>query len=496
MIILLIHQYPSAPSWESSPGYYSTGLAVWDINRDDYPDVIVSNGNDMASQPVVMYGGAYPLPSTSPTWSSAMNQYHGHLALGDVDGDGDMDLVVAGFSGYYDGWNRQVNALYLNIDGTFTDTPVWVSDSGRCFGVSVGDANGDGLADFLFSCGNDYSSDPEPARLYVSDGSTLTGPVWQTPDSIYSLGAKFLDVDNDGDLDLFLGLSPGRHRLYLNRDGMLDSTPVWESEREGFANQIAVGDINGDGWTDVVVANTFQFSPDSSRVEVYLNVGGTLETSPSWTTYDPGQYHSAVALGDLDRDGDPDLVVGGWWDPITIYENLGGYLSSSPVWSWQPSNPYDLVAEYLLLSEVSLNLFVAEDTFNVSYPQHVVKLHFHPAIKVESVLVDGRPVPYTVSGESGWLSVPKDSLSSSSQIVVRYLCAIHPDLVVSNWEDSRGNFIFVHTDDIGVEETKASAPIPSGGVWYDVSGRRLEEPRGRGIYFQRTESGVRRVIRF
>ncbi len=462
------------------------------MDGDGYLDVVVSNGNDMATQRVELYGGTSGLPFTSPSWSSSVSMYHGHLALGDVDGDGDMDLAVAGFSGYYAGWNRQVNTLYVNTGTGFSPTPAWVSDSGRCFGVATGDVNGDGLADFLFSCGNDYSSDPERARLYVSDGNTLVGPVWETKDSVYSLGAKFFDVDKDGDLDLFLGLSPGRHRLYLNLGGHLDTLPVWESDSVGFANRIAVGDINGDGWEDVVVANTFQFSPSNSRFEVYLNTGGGLETSPSWVSYDPGDYHSAVALADVDGDGDNDLVGGGWWDPLMLFENLGGVLARSPVWTWQPPSQYDLVSEHIVLTDVDgSSTSTRVDTFYLVNPEHVVKLSNFPVVRVLSVSLDGRNVPYVLLYESGYLSVPRDSVGTSSTLIVRYSYARTPDLVVSNWENGRGNFIFLNTVGISVRERPVYL---HGGRVYDVSGRRVERVK-RGVYF--VEEGgkvVRRII--
>ena len=491
-MIFLLSTLGSSPAWESQIGRYSTGLAVADVDGDGYPDVVVSNGNDMDTQRVEVYSGGLPLPSNVPSWFSSVLQYHGHLALGDVDGDGDLDIAVAGYSGYSTGWGKQVNTLYVNTGSSFTTSPVWVSDSGRCFGVASGDVNGDGLADFLFSCGNDYSSDSQPAQLYVSDGTTLIGPVWQTPDSIYSLGAEFLDVDNDGDLDLFLGLSPGRSRLYLNHGGVLDTVPVWESARSGFANRIAIGDVNGDGWPDVVVAHTFQGTPDSSRVELYLNVGGTLDTLPVWMSYDPGQYHSAVALGDVDGDGDYDLAVGGWWDPLVVFENVGGTFSSYPVWYWQPSRPSDLVTENIVFTDIDLSsTVVVVDTFLLSPPAHVVRLSHVPVISVSSVLLDGRPVPYTFSSESGYLSVPVDSLSPSSTLVVSYTTTTLPDLVVSNWERTRGNFIFLNAENTAVPLIY-NPPLRPG--IYDVSGRRVRKI-GRGVYFVLDKRGVRKVIK-
>jgi len=481
------------PAWESEAGFHSTGLAAWDFNRDNYADLMIANGGYVARQPLTFYTGTYDLPPFTPTRILGLNSYHGHLALGDVNGDGLMDIVVAGFSGHLEGWNRQVNALYLNRGDSFPTYPDWVSDSGRCFGVASGDVNGDGLADFLFSCGNHYSSNPEPARLYVSDGSTLIGPVWQTPDSIYSWGAKFFDVDNDGDLDLFLGLSPGRHRLYLNHGGVLDTVPVWESDREGFADGIAIGDVNGDGWLDVVVANPFPSSPDSSRVELYLNVGGTLEPSSSWEFRAPGQYLSCVALGDLDRAPGLELVVGGWGSPLYFFGGLPFGFDDTPTWFWSPTPPAYLFAEDLALMSFNMYVVYARDTFNLSPPAHVVRLKFTPVVSVISVSLDGRPVPYTLSPDIGWLSVPFDSIAPSSQLVVTYLLGVYPDLVVSNWSGMRGNFIFLNRLGIEVPE-RIKREEGSGVAYYDVTGRRVP-PSRRGILFVVEGRRVRKVMR-
>lgn len=74
-----------------------------------------------------------------------------------------------------------MNVLYLNNSGNLNPNPYWTSDSGRCFGVASGDINGDGFSDFVFFCGNDYSS--EPVKVYISNGTTLN-PFWLS-DSIY-----------------------------------------------------------------------------------------------------------------------------------------------------------------------------------------------------------------------------------------------------------------------------------------------------------------------
>ena len=91
---------PNAASWTSYPGGVTTGGAFADLDRDGWLDFVVANGNDILRQRVEVYyndgAGNYPL---NPQWQSADVDYHGHLAVGDVDGDGWDDVAVSVFLG-------------------------------------------------------------------------------------------------------------------------------------------------------------------------------------------------------------------------------------------------------------------------------------------------------------------------------------------------------------------------------------------------------------
>ncbi|MFZ1754074.1 MAG: FG-GAP-like repeat-containing protein, partial [Caldilineaceae bacterium] len=132
------------------------------------------------------------------------------VALGDVDGDGDLDLVVGNFS--------QTNRLYLN-NGT---TDPWngvsgsdiTSDSHGTFAVTLGDVDGDGDLDLVAGDWN------QPNRLYLNNG---TADPWNgvtgmdiTSDSHDTRSVALGDVDGDGDLDLVVGNGSQTNRLYLN----------------------------------------------------------------------------------------------------------------------------------------------------------------------------------------------------------------------------------------------------------------------------------------
>ena len=109
LIIFILSQYCLAqinifsptPEWQSlAQGHYATGLGAADINGDGWKDIIVANGNDMSRQSLVVYynngDGTFP---TSPSWNSADVDYHGHLSVGDINGDNLPDVAVSVFIG-------------------------------------------------------------------------------------------------------------------------------------------------------------------------------------------------------------------------------------------------------------------------------------------------------------------------------------------------------------------------------------------------------------
>ncbi len=496
-IILLSFVYGDNPDYESASGYYATGAGIAFIDSDVLPDLVVSNGNDMASQRNHIYFNSGGIPSVHPYEISSIEDYSGHLALGDVNGDGHEDLVIANFSGYEGGaWTKQVSLLYLWNNGSLDSIPAWTApDSGRCFSVDMADVNGDGLMDAAFSCGNSYNSAPEPARLFLSDGNSLElYPAWQT-DSVISYGLAFLDVDLDGDMDLFLGISGAPSRLYLNNGGMLDTIPAWQSDSSTDANQIFVEDMDGNGYPDVIVTNTYQYNSSKRRVEIYFNYGGVLETTPSWI-YRNTDYFSTAVAGDIDGDGDADLVVGGWWSPIRIFVNNGGILDDYPSWEWQPSSAYDLVAERLLLFDVNGDGVVStSDTFNYT-AGNSLRLSKRPVFSLNGVLVNGLPLPpgsFSLDRETGYLFLDTALVNGGDQVVVNYSYSTSLDLFVSNWESSRGNFLFLNSG-VQNKETVADRPrifyrngvLHIGNLLVERMGIWIYTSSGRLIFHEKT----------
>ena len=149
------------------------------------------------------------------------------------------------------------------------------------------------------------------------------------------------DVDNDGDLDLACGAQFGPNRIYLNGGSGLDSVPAWSSGDSFNTLQVAFGDVDGDGWLDLAAADNAQLG-GASRVAVYRNLGGTLESLPSWSSADAKTYYSC-AVPDVDDDGTRP-AAGGWWSRPSC-SRPPAVLRSFPSFSWELHFPRELVCE-------------------------------------------------------------------------------------------------------------------------------------------------------
>ncbi|WP_088340925.1 VCBS repeat-containing protein [Robiginitalea sediminis] len=259
------------------------------------------------------------------------------VALGDVNGDGLDDIFFTG--------NQANNALYLNrgklaFEDVSTasgigkpDSLVWSS------GVSLVDLNLDGRLD-IYIC-NTFYRDSLSRRnlLYINQGNTANGvptfseqaAAYGLDDDTYSSHAQFFDYDNDGDLDVFIGVnrieginpaefrpnqddgsSLSRDRLYENRwDEALGHprfTNVSDSagiRYHGYSHSTLIHDFNKDGWMDIYVANDF-FSNDL----VYINNQDGTFTNRAGDIFKHFSLSSMGSdLADVNNDGELDLFT-------------------------------------------------------------------------------------------------------------------------------------------------------------------------------------------
>ena len=230
------------------------------------------------------------------------------IELGDLDGDGDLDLVV-GVGGMFPKPNR----LYLNngTDQPFQNVEgmMITTDDDRTESIAIGDVNGDGHRDIVTGNSNG------PNRLYMNNGTEnpfrdING-INISSDHNVTYSVILGDVDGDGDNDLIAG-NLGINRLYLNNGtdmpfNDVEGVNISDDDYDTFS--IALGDVNGDGYLDVLAGNG-GFSDDTPN-RLYLNNGteNPFQDVDGVDIADDNDYTQAIALGDVDGDGDLDIVA-------------------------------------------------------------------------------------------------------------------------------------------------------------------------------------------
>jgi hypothetical protein len=423
------------PIWESEDEDFATGGMLWDLDGDGYLDLVVGNGNDMDEEKDAVFYNRRGQLERVAGWRSADLGYDGHIDMGDVDADGDLDVVVTGFL------NPHLEQLYRNDDGRLTASPVWTNgDADDSFACALADVDGDGDLDLATVSGY---FDPAPVRLYENDGGGWEKYAsWYTPKAYNANDVGWCDVDGDGDLELAIAGHGEPCYLFDNVGGVLEKVPSWRTDLESEFNQLTFGDVDGDGWRDMVVSDN-----SGHRVLLYMNRRGALASDFGW--WAPVGYASCVKLADVDVDGDLDLAVGGWWAPIQVFENVNGAFGVSPAWSYYPRDG-ELVCEQAVWGDVDNDglRFVSAERYDGDGTRKLWYLGHRPVHAFTYARVDGRklgPREFCFHPEDGWVSFARAPRPGSGNVEFGYVYSADLDLVVTNWDEETGSYMVLNT---------------------------------------------------
>ena len=291
--------------------------------------------------------------SAAPDWASDSVRAIGGMKIADMDGDGDLDLVLGCYQQTgFPPVNEFENLIHFNVGGTLETTASWVEVLERhTSDVRVADVNGDGALDVYFANGGNSL---QPSTLYLGGpGGPATTADWTAADATWSVGGALADVNGDGIVDLIQAnqgnsIIPKRPVQVFHGNGTtLSTTPSWTSADSALSNSASAVDL--DGSSEVVVI-AHAFAGDGSRrtfqlPHASLRTVSRVEVSPGPTpahTIDreAGFVHfaSAPAAGstvevDYVHALFPDLAFSRWVNYATcVYHNSAGALPSTPTW--------------------------------------------------------------------------------------------------------------------------------------------------------------------
>ena len=345
---------------------YGMGVAVGDYNNDGCVDVYVTNlgpnqlfRNNCDGTFADVTAASH---TASPGWSVS-------AAFVDIDRDGWLDLFVGhyvnysvdanvkcfGFAGGRDYcpphvFTAQSSKLYRNNrDGTFTDVTARAglsTEFGPALGVATADFNGDGWLDIY------VANDGQQNQLWINqrngtfkNTALLAGAALGADgEAKSSMGVDAGDFDNDGDEDLFITELTGQGAdLYVNAGGgVFEERSAPAGLRQPTLPFTGFGaawlDIDNDGWLDLVAVNGAVSQTVSGagrrerfalqqRKQAFRNLGnGRFEdvTSRAGPAFSSAEVSRGAAFGDIDNDGDMDMIVGNASGPLRLLLNRIG----------------------------------------------------------------------------------------------------------------------------------------------------------------------------
>jgi hypothetical protein len=331
---------PGAPMPRGSSRHGANTMAFGDIDGDGDQDLLWGDffepgllliTNDGDCPHFSFRGTPRPFPVGAPVNTTGYNA----PAPGDVDGDGLLDVVIGVIGGAFGPSRSSVDNLYLlrqESPGewrTVTSRLIPMIDVGSESTPTLGDIDGDGDLDLLIGNRIDPGNNKVANIFWYENVGTATEPSFVERGTLpgpheFQSAPVLVDLDGDGLLDLVVG--SWRDQVQFWRNTGTAGAPAWTladtalvTITRGSNTTPALADIDGDGLLDLVIGES------TGQVNLYRNVGTRTQpsfelVSDNFQAIDVGR-RSAPLLADLSGDGKPDLLIGSEEGELRLWIN-------------------------------------------------------------------------------------------------------------------------------------------------------------------------------
>jgi enediyne biosynthesis protein E4 len=347
---------------------FGMGACAADYDNDGWPDLYVTA---VGANTLYRNTGKNSFADVTAAAGVGAGLWSSSCAFGDIDNDGDVDLYVARYVNFAPD-NKKVCTLFKDVrsychpnvyssvpdilyrnngDGTFTDVTreSGVYKAGNGLGVVFGDYDDDGWIDIY------VANDATPNFLFHNKGKGIfeevafwAGTAVSFDGKVLSgMGADMADMNGDGLLDIFVTNLDGQtHSLYKNLGrGLFTNVTFASGVGEATLPYVGFGtaflDYDNDGDLDLTVANgdvidnvkLLRNTSSYEQLNLLLRNDGTGKFASVGPVSGPGfalkKASRALAAGDLDNDGDLDIVVANVGESADVLQNTGGNRGNS-----------------------------------------------------------------------------------------------------------------------------------------------------------------------
>jgi FG-GAP-like repeat len=396
-------------------------FALADFNGDGYPDIVAPPPGGGAALGLYLGSNKGVFATVSSVTTLGFNP--SMMTSADTDGDGKADVIVVGSS-----LAVLRGSGAANVGPTsFAAAKIYAlpTVTGSLKNLAVGDVNGDGRSDVLLVLGG-QSASSGGAYLYVANpDGTLQAPVQIDP-AVNIRSVAMGDLNGDGRADIALGSSNSQFftslsllngiRVYLgNANGTASSTTTVHPSYQYTA--LAIGDVNKDGKADLLVASQSSGLDDS--IMTFPGLGnGTFAAPISLALAGGGPGVTSIALGDFTFDGHVDVMLTGNYPEVLVGQSNGTFLEGSAITIANRSN-YVVAADLNRDTMIDAVVLAADGLVPLlRVPTAVVsKAIVTPPANNEFALSLGSSSATVSSGQSAQTTVTLDFGSAFTQAV-------------------------------------------------------------------------------